>query len=424
MEDIAQQIADLKEGWEAIKDNVIAQRGHWQNELPDNAPDMIDTTLATLTSLVSNVSNTTRRGRAMRLAEAVAAMHLVNANALLNNHLQRNQFNQFPAFCNYIAQGASAMYGVYVLASQDGQDAIKEACIQLYEDQVNVIEVHERLQEIKQHAKELEKKLESAEAKASEQATACRQYAEQADEKLEEIEQFREQAIASASEAKTREDEITELADEAGKLRADIDARIQASQDAQQQLQTLTWQAAEIRKELESLLPGATAAGLAAAYKKTKDEIAERMNKLFRQFWWGLSGLIATLVLGHFLLPPLPTEPIPLMLQILSRVMLASPAVWFTWVVVRQYTYLSRLHTDYGFKEAVATSFEGFRRMMEELDEADNKDLTAALSIKAIGIIGSDPDRLGSRHHGDDSPWSHVLKSLTGRLFDGKGGKE
>ncbi|WP_293675628.1 hypothetical protein, partial [Thiolapillus sp.] len=100
MEDIRQQITDLKEGWEAIKDNVIAQRGHWQNALPDNAPEMIDATLATLASLVSNVSNTTRRGRAMRLAEAVAAMHLVNANASLNNHLQRNKFNQFPAFCN------------------------------------------------------------------------------------------------------------------------------------------------------------------------------------------------------------------------------------------------------------------------------------------------------------------------------------
>ncbi|WP_293725565.1 hypothetical protein [Thiolapillus sp.] len=403
---------------------MIAQRGHWQNALPDNAPEMIDATLATLASLVSNVSNTTRRGRAMRLAEAVAAMHLVNANASLNNHLQRNKFNQFPAFCNYIAQAASAMYGVYVLASQDGQDAIKEACIQLSEDQVHVIKVHERLQEIEQHAKELEKNLESAEAKASEQATTCEQYSEQADEKLEEIERSREQTIVSASEAKTREDEITELADEAGKLRADIDARIQASQDAQQQLQALTEQAAEIRKELESLLPGATAAGLAAAYKKTKDEISDRMDTLFTKFWLGLGALIGTLVLGHVLLPPLPTELGPLMLQVLSRAMLASPAVWFTWVVVRQYTYLSRLHTDYGFKEAVATSFEGFRRMMEELDEADNKDLTAALSIKAIDIIGSDPDRLGSRHHGDDSPWSHVLKTLTGRLFSGKGGEE
>ena len=67
----------------------------------------------------------------------------------------------------------------------------------------------------------------------------------------------------------------------------------------------------------------------------------------------------------------------------------------------------------------MATSFEGFRRMMEELDEAKNKDLTSALSIKAIDIIGSDPDRLGARHHGDDSP----LKTLTGRLFGGKNGE-
>ena len=62
--------------------------------------------------------------------------------------------------------------------------------------------------------------------------------------------------------------------------------------------------------------------------------------------------------------------------------------------------------------------------MMEELDQANDKDLTAALSIKAIDIIGSDPDRLGSRHHGDDSPWSHVLESLTDRLFGSKGGEE
>ncbi len=420
MDELEQQITYLNESWETVRDAVITNQSQWQNALPESAPATIDATLSTLASLVSRVSETSRKGRAMRLAEVTAAMHLVNAHNILNNHLRRNQFNQFPNFCNHVAQIASAMYGVYVLASQDGQDAIKEACVQLSDDQARVIEVHEQLQAVEQHADELEEKLEASVTKATEQVTACEQHAEQATELLGEIQQFREQAEASAGEAKSSEDEITELADKANKLQTDIDARIQASQDAQQQLEALTEQAEGIRKELESLLPGATAAGLAAAYKKTKDEIADRMETLFTKFWLGLGALIGTLVLGHFLLPPLPTEVGPLMLQVLSRAMLASPAVWFTWVVVRQYTYLSRLHTDYGFKEAVATSFEGFRRMMEELDEADNKDLTAALSIKAIDIIGSDPDRLGARHHGDDSPWSHVLKTLTGRLFSGK----
>jgi len=139
--DIEQQIADIKEGWEAIKDNVIAHRGQWQNALPESAPAMIDATLTTLAGLVSKVSNTTRRGRAMRLAEVAAAMHLVNANSSLNNHLRRSQFNQFPEFCNHVAQAASSMYGVYILASQDGQDAVKEACIQLSDDQARIIEV-------------------------------------------------------------------------------------------------------------------------------------------------------------------------------------------------------------------------------------------------------------------------------------------
>jgi len=420
MEDIEQQIADLKESWEAIRENVIAHRGHWQNELPANAPEMIDATLTTLAGLVSRVSDTTKRGRAMRLAEVAAAMHLANANGSLNNHLRTNQFNQFPAFCNYIAQAASAMYGVYVLASQDGQDAVKEACIQLSDDQARVIKVHEQLQAVEQHADELEEKLEASVTKAAEQVTACEQHAEQATELLGEIQQFREQAEASAGEAKSREDEITGLADQAEKLEKDIASRITAASEAQEKLKELARRAEEVRQELEGLLPGATAAGLSTAYQRARRAIAWRMFFQFLAFLMGLSAIGASIYLGHEYLPPLPKEPLSLMVQLLSRALLASPAIWFTWVAVRQYTHLSRLHTDYGFKESITRSFEGFRRMMEELDEADNKDLTAALSIKAIDIIGSDPDRLGARHHGDDSPWSHVLKTLTGRLFSGK----
>ena len=419
MEDIKQQLADIQESWKAYKERIINDvncAAAWQKVLPAQAPAMIDDTLTIFANLVSRVSDNPKKGRAMQLAKVAACANLVNAHSLL----QTSAHWEFPQFFNHIAQAASAMYGVYVLASQDGQDAIKEACIQLSDDQARVVEAHEHLEAVEQHADELEKKLEDSVTKAAGQVTACEQHAEQTTGLLEEIQQCREQAEASARSAKSCEDEITELAGKANELQTDIDTRIQASQEAQQQLEALTEQAEEIKKELQFLLPGATAAGLAAAYKNTKDEISGRMGNLFKQFWWGLGALIATLVLGHFLLPPLPTEPGPLLLQVFSRAMLTSPAIWFTWVVVRQYTYLSRLHTDYGFKEAVATSFEGFRRMMEELDEADNKDLTAALSIKAIDIIGSDPDRLGARHHGDDSPWSHILKMLTGRLFGGK----
>ncbi|WP_294052515.1 hypothetical protein [Thiolapillus sp.] len=424
MDELAQKINDLKENWETVRDKVITYQAQWQNTLPENTPAMIDATLSTLVGLVSRVSDTSRKGRAMRLAEVVATTHLVNAHAVLNNHLRSNQFNQFPTFCNHVAQAASAMYGVYVLASQDGQDTIKEACLQINGEMKEVSLLHENLTTIEENANSLSKQLSDSVTKAGEHTESCEAFDERAAEHLAEIQGYCEEAQTAVTDAKDHEQSITELAEQAVTLEQDISTRLGDAQKATQKLDELSERAKEVREELESLLPGATAAGLAQAYRKTKKQIEERMAKQFKLFGWGLAGLVGTLILGHFLLPPLPTEPGPLMIQLFSRAMLASPAVWFTWVVVRQYTYLSRLHTDYGFKEAVATSFEGFRRMMEELDEADNKNLTSALSIKAIDIIGSDPDRLGTRHHGDDSPWSHVLKTLTSRLFGGKGSGE
>jgi len=424
MDELAQKINDLKENWETVRDTVITYQAQWQSTLPENTPAMIDATLSTLVGLVSRVSDTSRKGRAMRLAEVVATTHLVNAHAVLNNHLRSNQCSHFPAFCNHVAQAASAMYGVYVLASQDGRDAIKEACIQIDSEVKELSVLHEQLSDIEEHATELSDQLSEIFTKAEKHTESCEAFNERAAEHLTEIQGYCEEAQTAATEARDQEQNITSLANLAITLEQDIPTRLDDAQRATQKLDELSERAKEVREELESLLPGATAAGLAQAYRKTKKQIEERMAKQFKLFGWGLAGLVGTLILGHFLLPPLPTEPGPLMIQLFSRAMLASPAVWFTWVVVRQYTYLSRLHTDYGFKEAVATSFEGFRRMMEELDKSNDKDLTAALSIKAIDIIGSDPDRLGSRHHGDDSPWSHMLKSLTGRLFGGKGGEK
>ena len=304
---------------------------------------MIDATLNTLGSLVSRVSDRSRKGRALRLAEVVAAMHLMNAHAVMNNHMRGNQVSQFPAFCNHIAQAASAMYGVYVLASQDGQDAIKEACIQIDGEIEDVSTLHEKLTDIEDHADTLSSDLSSSVAKAEEHAESCKSFDERAAEYLAEIQGYCEEAQVAANEAKTHEQSVTELAEQAVTLEEDITARIEKAQQATEKLDELADRAKEVREELENLLPGATASGLAQAYRKTKKQIEERMAKQFKLFGWGLLGLVATLVLGHFLLPALPTEPGPLMLQLFSRAMLVSPAVWFTWVVVRQYTYLSRL---------------------------------------------------------------------------------
>ncbi len=66
----------------------------------------------------------------------------------------------------------------------------------------------------------------------------------------------------------------------------------------------------------------------------------------------------------------------------------------------------------------MASSFEGFRRMMQELDHDENKELTAALSLKTIDIIGADPARLNSRDRGDESPWGHWINTMMDRLLN------
>ncbi|RMH45946.1 MAG: hypothetical protein D6694_04040 [Gammaproteobacteria bacterium] len=392
--------------------------------LPSDAPEVVDGTLGTLVRISQRISQTSSSGRALKLAISSATQQLISAEQQLDQLSRNNQWNQLVNLINSLSAVSSAIYGIYILSSQDGQDAIKEACAQLTDELTNLEALHEKLKEIEQHASKLEQSLEEAVAKADQNKEAATQHAEQAEKWSEQAEEFRNSAEIAAQGAREHEQTITELADQAEQLAQDIDKRINASQQAQEKLETLTKEAQEIRATLESLLPGATAAGLANAYRQSKINIEERMKKLFTQFYWGLFALMVTITLGHWILPPLPSEPIALMLQLLTRGMLAAPAIWFTWVVARQYAYLSRLHTDYGFKEAMATSFEGFRRMMEELDENDHKELTAALSVKAIEIISSDPDRLTASYHGDESPFGFIWRSLIERIAPNQGNKD
>lgn len=173
----------------------------------------------------------------------------------------------------------------------------------------------------------------------------------------------------------------------------------------------------ELKKQIESLLPGATSAGLATSYKDATDEYAEKIKKTTKNFNWGIAALfivsIVIILWDAFNKPDIST--IHGFLVYLSyRLLLISPIVWFTSYNALQSRHLFRLQEEYAHKKAMAESFEGFKRQVEAIDSLNEesnmlKELLGS-TISAISFKASDV--LDKQHKDTVSMYEKIMDKL------------
>lgn len=179
------------------------------------------------------------------------------------------------------------------------------------------------------------------------------------------------------------------------------------------QLKALETQCQELHRKIEALLPGATSAGLASAFRDQRDRFDRP------QVAWLIVFILAIVLLigaGAYRLPGLAEGELvtwdSILRHLVNRVPLIAPLVWLALFAGRNYTMALRLQEDYAYKEAISTSFEGYRREMGGIPAASEQSSPLiTLSENVLATLSQRPGRLYEGKHEDLTPLT-PLKDL------------
>ncbi|MFO0967413.1 MAG: hypothetical protein U0793_17780 [Gemmataceae bacterium] len=182
----------------------------------------------------------------------------------------------------------------------------------------------------------------------------------------------------------------------------------------EKRLTELDQAAADRVKTIESLLPGATSAGLASAFNARREQF-----KLPGRIWQGIFlGSIAGLLFltlfdfGGYARGETALTWEHVSLSLLNRLPLALPLVWLAFHAAHRAALAQRIEEDYGFKETVSRSFEGFRREMSELEgKAAPESALSRLCTEVLAVITNPPGRIYEKHHLHGTPMNAIADS-------------
>jgi hypothetical protein len=173
--------------------------------------------------------------------------------------------------------------------------------------------------------------------------------------------------------------------------------------------------------QIESLLPGATSAGLASAYGELEKKFAAPI-KLYTQLFYGALSivLLAALVMSveKFSLDPWLSVTFVkvgewdfVMKALLYKAPFIAPAVWLAIFASTRRSQYERLQQEYAHKEAFARSYESYKKQLMEL-KGDTDDLQKNLIAKAIDAIAYNASVTLDGKHKDKLPLNHLLDKV------------
>ncbi len=178
---------------------------------------------------------------------------------------------------------------------------------------------------------------------------------------------------------------------------------------------------AKVRLEtITGLLPGATSAGLAHAF----DDRRKTFMKPGTRWQWLFVGSVVALVilaltgLWHVYVTGTPLTWDELARLWIARLPIAGALIWLAVHASRESALAKRLEEDYGYKAAVAASFQGFQKQMADIGStvAAGSPLSK-LCEDTLSTIASPPGRIYEKHQLTVSP-SGELTSAASRLMN------
>jgi hypothetical protein len=246
--------------------------------------------------------------------------------------------------------------------------------------------------------------------------------------KVSEFDALNDRSKNIQAEIESTHDKIFGKTDPEGKV---IKGYLQETEDLKNQIATfLTEQQIKFLtqyKEIESLLPGATSAGLAEAYQKQKMSYAKPI-----QLWsWifvvaiaAMTGLSIYLIYQQFQSVKEPTLN-SAFISLLKDLPFFIPTIWLAAYASKQQSQYKRLQQEYAFKETNSKSFHGHKMQIEQLmkDGATDKDLLSQLVAQLVIITAYNPsETLDNKTHEDSPPIFKLLERYFPSIGKKKGG--
>lgn len=224
---------------------------------------------------------------------------------------------------------------------------------------------------------------------------------------------------AARDEARKATDETRALAEKAHSIEERI-AQYEAA------LTALNSQAMAQLGQIVGLLPGATSAGLAHAFNDRRQTFV-----LPRKRWqWLFVGSVLALVvlassgLWHVYSSGASMTYDELIRLWLSRLPVAGALVWLALHAGQESALAKRLEEDYGYKAAVASSFQGFHKQMSEVGaNAEANPPLAKLCSDTLATIAAPPGRIYEAHQLTVTPATELTGAVQGALTAGEGRK-
>jgi hypothetical protein len=169
-------------------------------------------------------------------------------------------------------------------------------------------------------------------------------------------------------------------------------------------------------KTITALLPGATAAGLAHAFNDRRQTF---LKPATRWQWLFVGSVIALVALALSGLWNVHKEGFLLGWDDLGRLWLArlpiaGALVWLALHASRESALAKRLEEDYGYKAAIATSFQGFQKQMADIgNSAPQGSPLSKLCEDTLSTIGSPPGRIYDKHRLTVTPAGELASAAT-----------
>jgi len=270
----------------------------------------------------------------------------------------------------------------------------------------------EELESLINSGNELVSKLESHDSEFSNLINTISAQSTAATKNSEEIEDLKhtaEEAVSEIHELKTTSTTDFHAIQQLSEMSSEISETISTQES---KLEQLSDNAEELKKTIEELLPGATSAGLASAFKDRKDSF------IWPKRIWGaifVASVIGLLAVAYF--EPVSFEKATIdansILQyFLVRLPFAIPIVWLAIYAGRRHSQALRLEEDYAHKEALSKSFEGYKTQLMDIEEgSEDKEATLNLIERTLEALSLHPGRIYQGKHDDISP-VHSLANI------------